>query len=425
MSLGKTRGRPAAAPPPPLDLWRVRDFVVLWWAQVTSRVGTQISQFVLPLLVLDATGSAGTAGLITALEQVPYVLLAIPAGALVERWNRRVVLVGGNFLRAGMFGLLAGYLLAGGTSIPAIAATVFCSGVVYVFFDVANSTVFPRILPAHELARATGWVEGTTALTEVLGPALGGALVGLGTHALQGAGYAFGVDALTYLVAGLGVLCVRTSLSPPPAAVRTPLGASIRAGVGHLLGDGRLRRLALANFVNIVALGTVWLSFMALMKSEFHLDSTHTGLLLALGAASGILGSFCSGILDRRLGPYGVMLLAGAGWAAGELIIAAAPAPWVAVLGLALALWVAPPYFSTLYAYRMAIIPQEMHARINSLYRLLAQAGLPVGLSVGGLLLDTVGARAFLLLVAVVFLATAVTVQLRAPRAPAPAADPP
>ncbi len=417
MALGKTTVRDPDAPPP-LNLWRVRDFVIVWWAQVTSRVGTQISQFVLPLLVLGATGSASTAGLITALEQLPYVVLAIPAGALVERWNKQVVMTVGNFVRAVLFGLLAGYLLAGGTSIVLIAATVLCSGVVYVFFDVANSTVFPRILPARELARASGWVEGTTALTEVLGPALGGALIGLGSTAMTGAGYAFGADALTYVVAGVGVLCLRTPLRPAEApGVRVPLRASIREGVAHLWHHAELRRLALANFLNIAALGTVWLSFMTLMRSEFHADSSRTGLLLALGAASGVLGSFCSGVLHRRLGTYGVMLFTGLGWTAGELIMALAPATWVAEAGLALALWVAPPYFSTLYAHRMTIIPQSMHTRINSIYRLLAQAGLPVGLSVGGVLLEALGARGFLGLAAAVFLATAVTVQVLARRA--------
>ncbi|MEU2433111.1 MFS transporter [Streptomyces sp. NPDC007861] len=414
MAPGKTTARNLDTAPP-LNLWRVRDFVIVWWAQVASRVGTQISQFVLPLLVLNATGSASTAGFVAALEQLPYVILAIPAGALVERWNKQVVMAVGNFVRAVLFGLLAGYLLGGGTSIVVIAGTVLCSGIVYVFFDVANSTVFPRILPARELARASGWVEGTTAMTEVLGPALGGVLIGLGTTTFAGAGYAFGVDALTFVIAGIGVLCLRTPMRPPVARdVRTSLWASIREGVGYLFHHAELRRLAFANFANIGALGTVWLSFMALMKAEFHADSSRTGLLLALGALSGVLGSFSSGFLHRRLGPYGVMLLAGLGWTAGELIMALAPAAWGALLGLALALWVAPPYFSTLYAHRMTIIPQEMHTRINSIYRLLAQAGLPLGLVCGGILLESLGPRGFLILAAAVFLTTASAVQLRA-----------
>ncbi|CUW26624.1 MFS transporter [Streptomyces sp. FBKL.4005] len=416
MALGKPSTRPPDVPPP-LNLWRVRDFLIIWWAQVTSRIGTQISQFVLPLLVLSATGSASTAGMIAALEQVPYVLLAIPAGALVERWNKQVVMAIGNFARAVLFGLLAGYLLGGGTDVLFIAVTVLSSGVVYTFFDQASGTVFPRILPAHELARASGWVEGTTAMTEVLGPALGGALIGLGANTMEGAGYAFGADAITYVIAGIGVLCLRTSLRPVAVQERhEPLWASIREGISYLLSHTELRRLALANFVNIAALGTVWLSFMTLMRTEFHIDSSRTGLLLSLGALSGVLGSFCSGTLHRRLGAYGVMLFTGLGWSAGELIMALAPAPWAAVLGLALALWVAPPYFSTLYAHRMSIIPQPMHTRINSIYRLLAQAGLPLGLASGGALLESLGSRGFLALAAAVFLAAAITVHLRVHR---------
>ncbi|MCE0445447.1 hypothetical protein LT493_11705 [Streptomyces tricolor] len=168
----------------------------------------------LPLLVLSATGSASTAGMIAALEQVPYVLLAIPAGALVERWNKQVVMAIGNFARAVLFGLLAGYLLGGRDQRPVHRRhRAELWGRLHLLRPGQRHRV-PRILPRARTRQASGWVEGTTAMTEVLGPALGGALIGLGANTMEGAGYAFGADAITYVIAGIGVLCLRTSLRP-------------------------------------------------------------------------------------------------------------------------------------------------------------------------------------------------------------------
>lgn len=407
-----------AAPtePPRLNLWKTRDFLITWWAQVVSRVGTQISQFVLPLLVLDATGSASTAGLMAALERFPYLLLALPAGALVERWDKKVVMVVGNAIRAVLFGLLAGYLLGGGTSIAWIAAIVLCSGVVYVFYDAANGTVFPQILPPRELARASGWVEGTTALSEVIGPALGGMVLGLGASTMLGAGYAFGIDAVTYVACGGAVLFLRTSLRPQEHhGQRRSLWSSMRDGVGYVWRHRELRRLAAANFVNVAAFGTVTLSFMATARTEFHVDTAHIGYLISLGAMSGVAGSFCSGYLNRRLGTYGVMFLAGVCWAVGQLVLAVSPTVWVAAVALVLTLWVAPPYFATVYAHRMSIISRDVLTRVNSIYRLIAQTALPAGLSLGGVLIDTLGPRGFLVVVATAFLTAATALQLSRP----------
>jgi len=399
-----------------VNLWRARDFLITWSAQVVSRIGTQISTFVLPLLVLEVTGSAGTAGALAALERAPYLVLALLAGALVERWDKRVVMLAGNSIRAVLFGLLAGYLLAGGDDIGWVAAIVLTSGVVYVFYDAANGTVLPQILPPRELTRASGWLEGTTALTEVIGPALGGMLLGLGATTIEGAGYAFGVDALTYVACGLAVLFLRTSLRPVASdGPRASLLASMRDGVRHVLRHVELRRLAVTNFVNVMVFGTVPLAFMSLSRTEFSLDSAHIGYLLALGSLSGVLGSFCSGYLSRRLGTYGLMLTAGVCWAAGELLLAVAPAVWTAAVALVLVLWVAPPYFAAVYARRMSIIPRELLTRVNSIYRFLSQAGIPLGLLLAGLLIETVGPRTYLAAAAATFLAVAILTRLTAP----------
>src|ERR1051326_7194933 len=74
-------------------LWRNRDFLLLWSGQSVSTLGTGVSTFALPLLVLAITHSPALAGLMTAVRQAPYLLFSLPAGALIDRWDRKAVML--------------------------------------------------------------------------------------------------------------------------------------------------------------------------------------------------------------------------------------------------------------------------------------------------------------------------------------------
>jgi MFS family permease len=81
-------------PQQPVSLWRNRDYLLLWLGQAVSSLGTSFTQFAFPLLIVELTRSIAAAGLAYSLGQLPYVLLSLPAGALVDRWPRKRVMVG-------------------------------------------------------------------------------------------------------------------------------------------------------------------------------------------------------------------------------------------------------------------------------------------------------------------------------------------
>src|ERR1051326_1100186 len=83
----------ASSPPKPEPLWRNRDYMLLWSGQALSNVGTQVSQFAFPLLVLFLTGSPAQAGFIGAARTIPYIFLSLPVGALIDRWDRKRVMI--------------------------------------------------------------------------------------------------------------------------------------------------------------------------------------------------------------------------------------------------------------------------------------------------------------------------------------------
>src|SRR5271166_2743302 len=84
---------PSAGPPAGGPLWRNRDYVLLWGGQVISAIGSRVSLVAFPLLLLFLTGSPAQAGLVTALRGIPYALLMLPAGVLIDRWDRKRVMV--------------------------------------------------------------------------------------------------------------------------------------------------------------------------------------------------------------------------------------------------------------------------------------------------------------------------------------------
>src|SRR2546421_7780740 len=77
----------------PASLWRNRDFLLLWSGQMVSAIGSQVSLLAFPWLILAVTGSPVQAGLIAALRALPYLFFGLPAGALVDRWNRKRVMI--------------------------------------------------------------------------------------------------------------------------------------------------------------------------------------------------------------------------------------------------------------------------------------------------------------------------------------------
>lgn len=390
----------------PRALWRSRDFLALWWGQVVSHVGTAMSDFALPLLVLTLTRSPTQAGIVTAVEKIPYFVLAIPAGAILDRIDRQRVMVVCNVLRFVLFGAVAGYLASGGRSLLVLASLVFVSGAGFVFFDIADNAAFPRLVPDSELARACGWVEGTTATSKLVGPALGGLVIGAASTVAVGTGYIYGLDAVSYLVSGIAIWLIRTSLVPTVApGPRPPLYRSAWEGAVYLVRHQELRRLALANFFNCFLLTALTLSFITEARQEFGLSSSLMGVSLALGAGGGVIGSFFTGTLEHRLSARRVMLLAGVAWVIGEILFTITPSLAILIVAFGVMSSVRPVYFSTLYAHRNRLMTEEIRGRANSMYRMCAQAAEPLGLTTAGILITLVGARLYAVIAAATFLA--------------------
>ena len=157
-------------------LWHNRDFILLWSGQSVSSLGTSITQTAYPLLVWDMSHSAALVGLMGGLGTLPYLLLSLIVGALVDRWDRKRVMVLCDSIRALNLGSVLIVLFIGHLTVVQLCANTLLEGTCYVFFNLAEVSCLPRVVSNEQLPQATAQNEATVGTTLLFGPLLGGFL---------------------------------------------------------------------------------------------------------------------------------------------------------------------------------------------------------------------------------------------------------
>jgi predicted MFS family arabinose efflux permease len=397
-----------AAGHPLRSLWRNRDYLTLWGAEAISALGTQASALAFPLLILAATGSPAQAGLMGAIRGLPYLLFGLPAGGLVDRWDRKRVLVLCDTARALALGSIPLALALGRLTAVQLYAVSFVEGTLFIFFGLASTAALRRMVPPAQLPTALAQGQATQAAAGLSGPALGGALFGLG-RALP-----FALDALSYVVSVVALLRIRTPLHDERDAARRPVRAEVVAGLRWLWSEPVVRRLLLLHNGQNLLYGGWSLLLIALARRVGASDAA-IGLLFASGGLGSILGSAIAPSLQRRLAVGHVVV--GMAWifALSWPPYALASTPlWLGVVNI-LAYVLAPTYFGALVGYRLVLVPDALQGRINSAFRLGTFGSQTLGFLLMGVLLEWSGAAATVWLLFAPKVALALLTTLSAP----------
>jgi len=377
------------------QLWRNRDFVLLWGGQALSLLGTKISTFALPLLILALTNSPAQTGFILSVQRLPFLLLSLPVGAFIDRWNRKLIMLLADAARFLLYGSLPiAYALAALTIVH-LYLIALIGGIALVFFDIAHSAAVPRVVSPKQLPSAAALREGMSASADLLGAGIGGFLLGLAPTIAAGAALAYLADSLSYLASVLGLAIIHTPFQAERLLQdsRPSLGREVAAGLHFLWSHAHLRPLALLG-TSIKLLGaTSTLAIVVLARNELHLATLALGLILTVGGVGGIGGALFLPWLKTRVPAgqilLGVILL----WVASAALLALAFSPVILIVGWTIFTLASPIYFATAFAYRANLVPDGLQGRVNSIYRTMLQAGVVLGSPLGGLLLSLLGAR--------------------------------
>ena len=359
-------------------------------ASAASNLADGVFLVALPLLTVRVTTSPVLVAGVALAQRLPWLLVALPAGALADRLDRRRTMVRVNLIRAGVIGALAGAVAADAATLPLIYAAAIVLGVGETFFDTAAQSVMPTVVDPGRLSEANGRLYGVELVAnQFVGPPLGGAL------AAAGLALAFIGSAGAYLLAAGGLALMAGSFRPARSGPPTRLRADIAEGLRFLWSHRLLRTLGLMlgmSNLAFAAQGAIFVLFAA-EPGPMGLSEAGYGLLFTAGAAGGLAGSWLAAPAERILGRGRVLTLsivAGSVALAVPVVTAAFVPVALAgtVIGVGMVCWNV-----VTVSLRQRITPDHLLGRLNAGYRLLGWGTIPIGAALGGLVAETAGLR--------------------------------
>ncbi len=368
-------------------LWGNRDYVLLWSGQTASVLGSRVSALAFPLLVLELTQSPVKAGIVGFVAGLPVLLCQLPAGALVDRWNRKTVMIGCDLGRLLVIGSIPVVGLLMGISYPQLVVTALLHATLSTVFALAARAALPHVVDDASLPAAVARNQATTQGATIAGPPLGGALFGISRM------LPFAVDAISYLVSLLTLVLIRTPLQDPPRADRQRLHREIAEGLRYVWADQCLRVLSLFSApVTLVATGFP----LTLIVLAGHLGATPglIGMILGISGVGGLLGALLAPRLVRTI-PAGRLNITGV-WVCGLLIALLALMPSAVALapitaGIAV---IGPVLVVVAQTRRALLVPPHLLGRVYSVNLLISGGTAPLGSLLAGFLLSWLGGPA-------------------------------
>jgi Major Facilitator Superfamily len=369
-----------------VPLRRNRDFVLLQTAALLSSGGSQITAIAYPLLVLSLTGSPAKAGIVAFARLLAMAVFALPAGLASDRSSRRRLMIAAHAMRAVAVGSLGALILLDQIVFWVIPIVAFVEGSGAPVYSAAQAGALRSVVPTSQLPAAVATVTGREAAISLAAPPLGGALFGI-SRALP-----FLVHAVSYAFSAFALLAIRTPFQEEREHDRSPLRTRLAEGFRFLWAHPFLRECAfLYGLANFIGPG-VLLAVLIIGKKE-GLSGGEVGLLLSAFGACVLLGAFLSPLVRRLLPVRGVLLLELWTWTGCGLFLVW-PNVYVltaSILPTALAI---PSTDSVVNSYQLAMTPDRLIGRVESVRSTIALLIAPLGPLTAGLLLDTVSERA-------------------------------
>ena len=377
---------PVAEPPgePPAEpLAQNRDFKVLLSSQSISSVGDAVSFTALPLLVLALTGSGFAMGIVGAIQTLPDLFLGMVAGALADRSDRKRMMFLADLGRAGLTALIPLSVALGGPTMGVILLVAAPMSVLRSFFLAGYTASVPALVGRSQIGRANSYFEAVYSLGYIIGPVIAGVLA-----ATIGPGPTLAIDAVSFALSALGLAFVRRELRAPVDRERQRLVTEIREGIDYITGSPTLRSAILFWGATSILTAPLVTALAVYITRDLVYPPSVLGLILAAYGVGTVTGSLISA---RRIGHGHVadVLIGGNLTMSLALVVVSMTAQVPVLLAVAFVSGIAQSMVLVMYiTLRTAYSPDELLGRIGSTARTISLGLQPIGLLVGGALID-------------------------------------
>jgi MFS family permease len=365
------------------------DFRKIFPAAIISNLGDGALSAAGPLLVASITNEPAAVGAAAFVQQLPWLLFALFSGVLVDRLDRRLMIVAADTFRAIVLAALGLAVLLDTAPLWAVYLALFLLGTAETLADNASGALLVSAVPKLHLGKANARLFASgTVLQQLGGPPLGALLFAVG------AGIPLVFDAVTFAAAA--ALIARVAVRPPlpDHSTRAAVLHEVREGVRWLWHHSGVRTLALSILVMNITFCAAFATWVLFAREQLGLSETQFGLLVSVGAVGGVLGMPTYHFLEPRVGSVTLLRAGLVIETTVHLILALTRNPWVAgatmaVFGVHAVVW---GIVST--TARQLATPDALMGRVNSVYLLASVGGAAIGSALGGVLAQQYGLAA-------------------------------
>ena len=372
MRIGRSGGKP--------NRTRRNDFALLWSASALSQLGNICSATANPLLALLLTNSPIFAGWVAAASTIPTLLMHLPAGWLVDRYNRRLLLFIGQAGRLAASALLVWALWSGdqSTMMIIIIVAAICEGAFWVLYNAAEITAVQRVVNSVELPSALALNEARVHIAVIAGKPLSGFLFELNKA------FPYCINLMGFIWSIPALFIMKKKDYQPLQEDRSWDGTSIARVVKEVARSSFMRTVVIVCAIGNFCFQIVVLSLLVLAQQQ-NMSSTLIGLLLAISGIGGLVGSLIAPRVRPRVkGERNVISFCVAAWAALTFVVAVSAQPVVGLIAWG-GLSIAGGFLNVaLLTYQVREVPGHMLGRVMAINRFLTSGAVPLGALTAG-----------------------------------------
>jgi MFS family permease len=336
-----------------------------------------------PLLTLTLTNDERLIAGVSFCAAIPWLVLSLPAGVYIDRFDRRKLMIAANVIRAVLFGLIAFSAATGTLSIWIFMAILIGVGCCEVIFDMSAQAFLPQIVPDHLLEKANGRLSSLELITNTF--------IGLPLGAwafVLAIGVPFGVNAASFALAALLVASIRIPSAKTPEAnseeLRNSFKADLTEGLQWLWSNKLIRTLAIMlGIANMTAMfgEAIFVKYAAV---ELGVTGRAYGFLLALTAIGSILGGLLGDKIAKRFGIAQSIVYSYFVFGFVGIIYFFMPNIWAVAIAASFMGLAGTTWNVVTVSLRQRVIPTELFGRVNSVYRFIGTGSIGIGALIGG-----------------------------------------
>ena len=367
-------------------LLKQRNFRFLWAGQAVSVLGSQLSGLALPVFAVTLLNvNEQQLGFLGAADNAAFLVFALLAGAWVDRWVKRRVMIVADLVRMAAVGAIPVLYFAGVFEFWQLLMLGAIIGTATVFFDVASQSFIPILFKDDEIGAANSALETSSQIAGIGGPSLVGALL-----LIVKAPFLLLVDAFSFLVSAVTLFAIRDQEVKAPVEARRPLRVEIAEGMKFVWNQPLIRRISFTTATSnlFTSIGATLFPIFALRYLGMSVGVF--GLVMSVAAVGGLLGAMSASKLMKWIGE-GQLIVASVfvssfGFALNPLsaLLPHEYSPILIAVGEFLVSFTALTYNITQVSARQRLCPKPLLGRMNASIRFMVWGVMPIGAFIGG-----------------------------------------